>query len=88
MADINDTLKERGNNYGEFTDHAKIAQRLKEYMRLTPGWSRLEDDQRECLEMVAHKIARILNGNVNYRDSWWDCIGYLQLVINRMDNEK
>jgi hypothetical protein len=37
--------------------------------------------------MVVHKIARILNGDVNFRDSWYDQLGYLQLVVNRMDRD-
>ena len=77
-------LEERGQRYGEFADHANIAQALKDEMRTSPGWKRLAPDQREALEMVQHKVARILNGDPDYADSWVDIAGYSQLVANRL----
>ena len=44
----------------------------------------LEPDQREALEMLALKIARILNGDPNYADSWHDVAGYATLVADRL----
>ena len=69
MDSISTVLQERGQRYGEFHNHAKIAQDLKATMHATAGWSRLAPDQREALEMVQHKIARILNGDPNYSDN-------------------
>jgi len=77
-------LEERGQRYGVFADHANIAQALKDEMRTSPGWKRLSPDQREALEMVQHKVARILNGDPDYADSWVDIAGYAQLVANRL----
>jgi hypothetical protein len=45
----------------------------------------LMPDQREALEMIAHKIARIVNGDPNYADSWLDIAGYAQLVADRLN---
>lgn len=81
---INDTLQERGKRYGEFKDHAEISQCLQWDMRQTSGWHKLEADQAEALEMIAHKIARILNGDPNYDDSWHDIAGYATLVADRL----
>jgi hypothetical protein len=81
---IEDTLSERGRRYGDFKDHAAIAQRLKEQMKYTDGWKNLADNQRECLEMIAHKIARILNGDPNFIDSWHDISGYATLVEKQL----
>jgi hypothetical protein len=81
---INTTLNERGKRYGPFTGHAQITQRLKRAMQDTSGWQHLSDDQKEALEMVAHKIGRILNGDPNYDDSWVDIAGYSTLVSNRL----
>lgn len=44
-----------------------------------------EDDQVEALEMIAHKIGRIINGDPNYADSWHDIAGYAKLVADRLD---
>jgi hypothetical protein len=37
--------------------------------------------------MVAHKIARIINGDPNYSDSWVDVAGYAKLVADRLDGK-
>lgn len=38
----------------------------------------------EALEMIAHKIARILNGDLSYPDSWHDIAGYALRVEARL----
>lgn len=77
---IAQVLTERGNNYGSFDGHAKITQALKVAMQNSRNWEELPDDMKETLEMVAHKIGRILNGNPKYKDSWTDIIGYVTLI--------
>lgn len=81
---IESTLNERGNRYGEFKDHARITQSIKRAMQDSDNWSQLDDDMRECLEMLAHKIGRILNGDPRYKDSWHDIVGYAKLVDDRL----
>jgi hypothetical protein len=81
---IDDTLKERGTKYGEYTRQASIAQNIKYEMRAATSWMKLEAYQRETLDMVANKLARILNGDPNYIDSWHDIIGYVRLVENEL----
>ena len=54
----------------------------------SPNWPGLTDAQREALEMVAHKIGRILNGDPNYHDSWHDIVGYAKLVADRLQREQ
>ncbi len=83
-SETSSVLEERGKRYGDFAGHASITQDLKARMRIAPGWSRLNDEQREALEMVAHKIGRILNGDPNYKDSWVDISGYSELVARRL----
>lgn len=87
MADIRETLAERGTRYGAFAEHARISQNLKRAMNDSPQWGNLADDQREALEMIQHKVARILNGDPNYHDSWHDIIGYTQLVADRLEKQ-
>jgi len=79
-----EVLAERGARYGRFDSHAAIAQRLKADMAVTPNWGRLAPDQREALEMIQHKVARILNGDPDYEDSWRDIAGYATLVADRL----
>jgi hypothetical protein len=87
MSDLEKTLAERGAVYGRFVDHAEISQSLKRVMRAAPGWQELPDDMREALEMVQHKVARILNGNPDHVDSWHDIAGYVALVEKRLRGE-
>ena len=82
--DIDATLAERGSKYGAFSEHARIAQNLKAAMADSPNYSKLSPDKREALEMVQHKIARILNGDPEYHDSWYDIIGYTKLVADTL----
>lgn len=84
MPEISETLAERGKRYGEFPSHARMSQHLKQWMREAPMWNGMSFDQKEALEMIAHKIARILNGDPDYDDSWRDIAGYAQLVANRL----
>lgn len=81
---IENTLSDRGKLYGEFTGHARITQNIKRALVDSPNWKELPDDMKEALEMLAHKIGRILNGDPNYHDSWHDIIGYTKLVADRI----
>lgn len=49
-----------------------------------PGWHELSCDQKEALETIATKIARILNGDPDYIDNWVDIAGYAMLVVERL----
>lgn len=84
---ITDTLVERGNRYGPFEGHAEITQHLKDEMRKHRGWLKLNESQREALEMIAHKIGRILNGDPNYADSWHDISGYATLIDKQLNGK-
>ena len=46
------------------------------------------DDQVEALDMICHKIGRIINGDPDYADSWHDIAGYAQLVADRLTREE
>ena len=84
---ISSTLADRGTRYGEFSGHARITQSLKAVMWATPKWNDLTAAQMESLEMIAHKIGRILNGDPNYHDSWYDIEGYARLVSETLEHE-
>lgn len=82
--DVTQVLTERGQRYGKFKDHAQISQELKKVL-LDYNYLRMDHDQVEALEMICHKIARILNGDPNYADSWVDIAGYAKLVADRLE---
>ena len=81
MDDVNKTLDSRGSQYGEFHSHAKISQELKHSLMLncSPD-DRFTHSMAEAIDMIFHKIARIMNGNPEYIDNWHDIQGYARLV--------
>ena len=83
---VNTILQERALQYGTFASLAKTAQEFKSvlYRELGSRNKRLADDQSEALDMIFHKIARIINGNADHVDSWADIAGYATLVAERL----
>lgn len=84
FGDIDTTLQERGSRYGDFCTHSHITQHLKDVMVRSPKWGILSADKKEALDMIAHKIGRILNGDPEYHDSWHDIAGYAKLVADTL----
>lgn len=89
MSDINSTLKERGDRYGPFKDHAIVAMSLKNVIsyELDKRNKKLECDQQQALDTICDKIARIINGDPDYVDNWHDIAGYATLVERRLQND-
>lgn len=87
MSDVVQILNERGTRYGKFKDHAAVTQELKRVVwgALSVRAKQLSDDQLEALEMILHKIGRIINGDPDYADSWVDIAGYASLVADRLE---
>lgn len=94
MTDLSAVLAERGKTHGNFTDHATITQRLKAEIRSLLGArgypgsvgsssAGFTYEQVEALEMIAHKMGRILAGDPNFKDHWDDIAGYAKLVSDR-----
>lgn len=87
MSEIDHTLDERALRYGTFEGHARITQNIKNVLRDSRNYDLLDNDQAEALDMIAHKIGRILNGDPNYHDSWHDIVGYAKLVADRLEGK-
>jgi hypothetical protein len=86
MTDIKQTLNERGKRYGSFKGHAEVSQRLKVVVQeeLETREKFLSPVQQEAVDMILHKLARIVNGDASYIDSWRDIVGYTQLVVDEL----
>lgn len=85
MADLKDTLDEtleqRGQKYGDYGYMATCAQRIKEAMGPRANMSAV---QRESLDVIATKIARLCCGDPDHYDSWLDIEGYAKLARDRL----
>lgn len=87
--EIDTILDERGKRYGDFLGHAAVTQQIKNvvFMHLYHRGKSLNSDQQEALDMIAHKIGRIVNGDPDYADSWVDIAGYAKLVADRLQGD-
>jgi hypothetical protein len=82
---VTDTLVERGKLYGSFAENARLSQAIKCLMSEEgPNWPHMRPDQREALEAIAAKIARLLNGDPLHFDSWHDIAGYATLIADTL----
>jgi hypothetical protein len=85
---LENTLNERGQQYGNFSNQAEIAQKLKGVVYAEEGYERLSSAHREALDIILHKISRIINGNPNYVDNWHDIAGYATLIQQIIENDE
>ena len=83
---IDQTLDERALDYGKFKDSAALMQSIKRLLadHALRHNKTFADDQWEALEMIVHKMARIVNGNPDKVDHWVDIAGYAKLVADRL----
>ena len=82
MADLQETLRERGSTHGDFNDNAWIAQQLRGMFRAMPNWDNLSNIQKTALDEMALKIARIgsKGSDPYFLEPWHDIGGYAALV--------
>lgn len=81
---VHEVVAERGQRYGSFAVNAACAQSIKRAMHGAPGWHKLTDAQREGLEMIAAKMARMLTGDPDHLDNAVDIGGYAQCMVQAM----
>lgn len=81
---LEQTLTDRGGAYGDFGQMAVLAQSLKNQL-VTVHMSAV---QREAMQLICTKLARIACGNPNHADSWRDISGYAELVVKFLAQEK
>ena len=84
---VDETLDARAVEYGKFIEGAEVMQMLKRVVlnALNNRDKTLAHDQAEAMDMIIHKIGRIINGNPDVVDHWLDIAGYAQLVADRLN---
>lgn len=86
--EIVQVLEERGSNYGAFSGHSAATQALKvvvhNHLSTNTNFASLSPSDQsvvvEALDMIMHKVGRIVNGQPLFEDSWVDIAGYASLV--------
>ena len=74
-----DIIQEREKTHGNYKVQSGWSQTLKDMLRATPNWHYLNDGQKEALELIATKLARLTHGDPNYPDHPKDISGYAKL---------
>ena len=84
MAYENAILEERQSTHGDYSDTAEAAQQLKRVCQRIRGNTEWTDVQKESLDLICTKIARLVSGDPNHKDSWDDIAGYAELASLRL----
>lgn len=76
------TIPNRDHQHGGMYAVGQLAQNIKGAMRTGDNWHRLTPGEREALDMIAHKAARILSGaDPHDPEHWSDLAGYAQAAM-------
>ena len=79
-------LNQREKTHGQYGTLSFLSQSFKEVARGAENWEKLNDGHKEAVDMICHKLARILNGDANYEDHWEDGSGYFILGLRSCKN--
>jgi len=84
---VDKTLDARAEMYGKFKDGATLMQSIKRELsaHAAKHGKTFADDQWEALEMIVHKMGRIVNGDPDVTDHWLDIAGYATLIADRLE---
>jgi len=85
---IDQILAERQTTHGDYNEGAFATQTMKEFLRGQSGWAELNPGQAEALDMICHKISRIITGNPDIHDHWDDIAGYAKLASKSFEEQR
>lgn len=85
---VQQTLDDRKGRYGDFKDHAAMAQNLlntakSDAVTRQVQWVDLTDVKKHAITYILDKVARIMTGDPEYADNWHDIAGYATLAEER-----
>jgi len=76
------TIPNRDHQHGGMEAVGEISQHMKMAMRDGRNWESLTPGEQEALDMIAHKIARILSGaDPHDPEHWTDLAGYAHAAM-------
>ncbi len=84
--EIKETLAARENKYGQYHMVSQISQDIKKVIKNSRNYPLMPAYMVESLDLIANKLARILNGDPLYDDSWRDISGYCTLVLMEIED--
>lgn len=73
-------INARETTHGDFRDNGRVMQGIKDLLRSGPSWVHMTPFEREGVDMIAHKLGRIVCGDPSWLDHWDDIAGYATRV--------
>lgn len=70
----------RKQSHGKIQDVGEVSQKLKAITHTSKNWETMSNSQREALDLIVHKMARILVGDPDFKDHWDDIAGYARIA--------
>ena len=79
-------IPNRDDQHGGVQAVGQVSQGIKNCMRTSSNWFTLSFGGRDSLDMIAHKIGRILSGaDPHDRQHWEDIAGYAHAAMRSFD---
>lgn len=88
IQDVLEVLNQRQKTHGEFSEVSKTYADFIKILEKTGFFNKCEDHHRLAIDVIFQKLARILNGDMNFYDHWVDICGYSELVKKELDKNK
>jgi hypothetical protein len=84
---IQELISKRAETHGSWPMTAHVAQAIKAAIHNTPNWETMSSSEREGLDMIAQKLARILTGDHMADEHWEDIIGYTEMIRRELSKD-
>ncbi|OED35018.1 hypothetical protein AB832_06575 [Flavobacteriaceae bacterium (ex Bugula neritina AB1)] len=89
---ISNVLNERRSTHGNFKDNARLTIELQEIIRSHENYKNMSYSHKLSLNMILHKVSRIVCGDHNFLEHIVDIIGYAkrleEQIESNVDKEK
>lgn len=76
------SIPNRDETHGGIEAVGEVSQQIKQAMRDGRNWERLTSAEAEALDMISHKVGRILSGaDSGNPEHWEDVAGYALAIV-------
>lgn len=79
---VESIISDRAKTHGDFRDVARVSQEMKDVARSGPNWATMPAYVCEEVDMILHKLARVLCGDPLFLDHHDDIAGYATRVAS------
>lgn len=88
ILEINEILEQRAKTHGDFTKNSELSQMFKKFVKEFSKGKDMPYPIREGLDMILHKISRVICGNHLEPDHFRDIAGYATLITKYLEGLK